>query len=138
MANPGKGLLAGLVATAVLSALMLLKGMLGLLPGLNVIKMLSGMLGVGIPVAWIVHFAIGAIWGLLFALTWRWWPGTVVVKGMAFATVVWLLMMIFVMPMAGAGFFGLNLGIMAPIMTLVLHWVFGAVMGGIVGRPRTV
>jgi hypothetical protein len=34
-----------------------------------------------------------------------------------------------VMPMVGAGLFGMNLGIMAPMMTLILHIVFGAVLG---------
>ena len=43
----------------------------------------------------------------------------------------WLLMMIAVMPMAGAGPFGLKFGPMAPVMTLVLHAIFGAVLGGV-------
>lgn len=38
-------------------------------------------------------------------------------------------MMVAVMPMAGAWIFALNLGIMAPIMTLMLHVIFGAVLG---------
>lgn len=33
------------------------------------------------------------------------------------------------MPMAGAGFFGLALGMMAPIMTLILHLIWDAVLG---------
>mgnify|MGYP000169687771 CR=1 FL=1 len=37
--------------------------------------------------------------------------------------------MLLPLPMAGAGFFGLSLGMMAPIMTLVLHLVYGAVLG---------
>lgn len=35
------------------------------------------------------------------------------------------------MPMAGAGIFGLNLGMMAPVMTLVLHLIYGAVLGAV-------
>ncbi|MEX0627252.1 MAG: hypothetical protein WD230_01325 [Cucumibacter sp.] len=42
-------------------------------------------------------------------------------------------MMILPLPMAGAGFFGLNLGIGAPIATLVLHIIFGIVLGGTYG-----
>lgn len=38
-------------------------------------------------------------------------------------------MMVMLMPMAGAGLFGMNLGVMAPVMTLVLHLIFGAVLG---------
>jgi len=42
-------------------------------------------------------------------------------------------MMVAMMPMAGAGFFGMQLGIMAPVLTLVMHIVFGAVLGGVYG-----
>lgn len=38
-----------------------------------------------------------------------------------------------VMPMTGAGIFGMNSGIMAPMMTFVLHIAFGAVLGGVYG-----
>ncbi|MEO8848412.1 MAG: hypothetical protein ABI440_07270 [Casimicrobiaceae bacterium] len=38
-----------------------------------------------------------------------------------FAIGAWLGMMIVVMPMAGAGLFGMKLGPMAPIMTLIVH-----------------
>nr|WP_244483514.1 DUF6789 family protein [Mesorhizobium sp. 1M-11] len=38
-------------------------------------------------------------------------------------------MMILPMPMAGAGLFGLALGMMAPVMTLILHFIWGAVLG---------
>lgn len=44
-------------------------------------------------------------------------------------------MMITLMPMAGAGagLFGLKMGLMAPIATLILHWIYGAVLGGLYG-----
>jgi hypothetical protein len=45
----------------------------------------------------------------------------------------WILMMAMLMPMAGAGFFGMAMGMMAPLMTLVLHVIFGAVLGGVFG-----
>ena len=50
-------------------------------------------------------------------------------KGIVFGIAAWLSMMIMVMPMAGADFFGMNFGMMAPVMTLVLHIIFGAVLG---------
>ena len=37
-------------------------------------------------------------------------------------------------PMAGAGLFGMKLGVMAPMMTFVLHLVFGAALGWFYGR----
>ena len=54
---------AGFVATVVLSALMLIKSAMGLMPELNVIKMLSSMLDGGAPaVGWVAHFFIGTMW----------------------------------------------------------------------------
>ncbi|MBI5011273.1 MAG: hypothetical protein HZC06_00110 [Methylocystis sp.] len=38
--------------------------------------------------------------------------------------------------MAGAGLFGINFGAMAPFMTLMLHIIFGAVLGGAYGLER--
>ena len=97
--------------------------------------MLSTMMGVSTAVAWMVHFGIGAMWGALFALAYRVIPGgTAVVKGMLLLTGAWLVMMIMVMPMAGAGLFGMHMGLMAPMMTLVLHLVFGVVLGLVYGN----
>ena len=33
------------------------------------------------------------------------------------------------LPMAGAGLFGLKFGMIAPVMTLILHLIWGAVLG---------
>lgn len=111
---------------------MLMKGAMGLMPHLNVIAMLAHMIGFGGPaLGWLVHFLIGTVlWGVLFALLYPSLPGSEpVVKGMVFAVGAWLLMMIVVMPMAGAHIFGLKLGIMAPVMTLILHLIWGAALG---------
>lgn len=124
------GFLAGLAATVVLSALMLLKSMMGLMPELNVVAMLGEMTGTGAVGGWILHFAIGTLlWGGLYAAMVDALGGPGMTSGVAFGVGAWVLMMIAVMPMAGAGFFGLSLGIMAPVMTLVLHIIFGAVLG---------
>ena len=139
MGNIGRGILGGIVATAVMSALMLMKSAMGVMPQLDVIQMMSMMMGVVPGVAWVAHFMIGAMWGLLFALAYNAIPGgSALVKGMLFGVGAWLAMMVMVMPMAGAGFFGMKMGLMAPMMTLVLHLVFGAVMGLVYGNPANV
>jgi hypothetical protein len=40
--------------------------------------------------------------------------------------------------MAGAGLFGVKLGMIAPVMTLILHLIWGAVLGYTYGKltPR--
>ena len=126
------GILAGVIATVVLSALMLLKGMMGMMPDLDVISMIAGMMGAGAVMGWIAHFVIGAVYGLVFASVSR--PGTtgsIVAQGVGLGVLGWLVMMIVLMPMAGGGMFGLAMpsGMMIPVATLMLHIIFGAVLG---------
>jgi hypothetical protein len=89
---------------------------------------------------------IGAfIFGGMFALLEPTLPGGKLwAKSVISAVGAWLTMMLAVMPMSGAGLFGMNLGMAAPIMTLVLHVIYGAVLGGVYaalqcrgpGRPQ--
>jgi len=142
MSTTGKSMAAGFVATIVLSILMVTKMKMGVMPELNAIKMMTtmahGMLGTpAVPIiGWIMHFMIGTVvWGVLFALIGKSLPGNgFIVKGLSFGVLAWMLMMVMVMPMAGAGFFGLSLGMMAPVITLILHLVYGAVLGGLYGK----
>lgn len=138
MSNIFKGFLAGLAATLVLSALMVMKTMMGVMPELDLPKMIAGMMGsAGTPtLGWAVHFMIGIVgYGLGMALLNERMPGnSPTVHGVTMGVVGWLLMMVMLMPMAGAGLFGMNMGLMAPMMTLVLHLVFGAVLGWVYGK----
>ena len=126
-----RGIGAGLAATMVLSMIMVAKGMMGLMPELNVIVMLSSMMKTAPIVGWGVHIMIGMLaWGLGFVAVSKYLPGrTDLAKGISFGIAAWALMMLMVMPLAGAGFFGLKMGMMAPVMTLMLHIIYGAVLG---------
>lgn len=130
------GAVAGFAATVILSAMMLAKGMMGVMPELDVIAMLSAMMGAPALMGWMGHFMIGTLaWGIGFAVLYDMIPGgSAVAKGVVFGIAAWLGMMIMVMPMAGAGLFGMAMGIMAPMMTLVLHVIFGAVLGLVFAR----
>lgn len=127
------GAVAGFAATVVLSVMMVAKGMMGIMPELDVIAMLSAMMGAPAVMGWMGHFMIGTLaWGIGFALLYDMIPGSsAVAKGVVFGIAAWLGMMVMVMPMAGAGLFGMAMGIMAPMMTLVLHVIFGAVLGAV-------
>ncbi len=127
------GAIAGFAATVVLSVMMVAKGMMGIMPELDVISMLSAMMGAPAVMGWMGHFMIGTLaWGIGFALLFDMIPGSsAVAKGVVFGIAAWLGMMVMVMPMAGAGLFGMAMGIMAPMMTLVLHVIFGAVLGAV-------
>lgn len=131
MSNASRGMLAGFAATLVLSAIMVMKSMMGLMPQLDVSAMLSNMMGSTGTGGWIAHFLIGTVlFGIAFAILFHRIPGdSAVLKGIVFASGAWLIMMIAIMPMAGAGVFGMALGIMAPAMTFMLHVIYGAVLG---------
>jgi hypothetical protein len=133
-----KGMVAGFVATIVLSALMLMKTMMGVMPEINPIKMISDMLGEPPAIGWVMHFLIGTVlWGTLFAWLDPNIPGEGHwLKGILFAVGAWLVMMIVMMPMAGAGLFGSHLGIMAPVMTLILHGIYGLILGAVYALER--
>ena len=115
--------------------MMIIKSMLELMPQMDVIAMLSGMLGVSTVTAWIVHFLIGTVgYGAAIMLASRMLAKPAVVLGLILGVIGWLIMMIVMMPMAGKGLFGMHIGIMAPTMTLVLHLIFGAVLGWVYDR----
>jgi hypothetical protein len=131
-------MLAGLSATAVLSLLMVMKAMMGLMPQLDILAMLAGAMGSpDTPlIGWIVHLAIGiVVYGAAIGVLDPKLPGTSHVGHEVMLGVIgWLIMMVVLMPMAGAGLFGMNMGVMAPMVTLVLHLIFGAVLGWFYGR----
>ena len=131
-----RGLIAGIIATAVLSILMMVKAAMGILPQFNVIALLANTLGAGPIVGWIAHIAIGVVlYGLVFAnLSGALPGGTLTIKGMVLGVIGWLVMMLVAMPVMGAGIFASNLGIPVMIATLVLHLIFGAVLGFSFGK----
>jgi hypothetical protein len=117
---------------------MLMKAMMGVMPELNPIKMIADILGAPPAAGWVMHFLIGTVlWGRLFA----WLDPTVPgeshrPKGIVFAAGTWLIMMIAMMPMAGAGLFGAHLGMTASVMTLMLHIIFRFVLGAVYALER--
>lgn len=137
-----RSMVAGFAATVVLSLLLLMKVAMGLMPELNPVAMLTDMAhaNMGMPaspmVGWVAHFMIGTVlWGILFKLLYGLLPGgNAFLKGISLSVLAWLLMMILPMPMVGAGLFRMKLGMMAPVMTLMMHLIWGAVLGYTYGR----
>ncbi len=127
------GILAGLAATIVLSLLMVMKGVMGLMPDVDIITMLAGKMGDSVMMGWVAHFMIGVLgYGVAYALVFSKLPfGGHTVRGIATGVAGWLFMMVALMPMMGAGLFGMDLpsGMMVPIATMMLHVIFGAVLG---------
>jgi len=136
--NAIKGMVGGLVATIVLSAIMVMKSMMGVMPQFDMIGMFASMAGGSPTTAWVVHLLIGIVlWGGLFAWIDPYLPiQSHWLKGTVFGIGAWVLMMIIVMPMGGAGLFTVKLGLMVTMATLVLHAIYGAVMGGVYGAQH--
>ena len=132
MSNSMKGMIAGLVATLVLSGLLLLKSTMDLVPELNMIRLLTNLGSISVVQAWMDHFIVGVVvWGLLFgaydSLASR--PAAHWLKGIIFGVFAWLVMMLAFMPLAKVGLFGYRIGPVAPAVTLLYHLVYGAVLG---------
>ncbi len=132
----GRAIAAGFLGTVVMTLLMVIKQNQGILPALDPVVMLTkmGHAKLGLPrepwVGWVLHFIMGSIvWAIIYAFVNLILPGPGAVKGLIFGVLAWLVMMLVAMPMAGKGFFGMKMGILAPILALVLHLVYGLFLG---------
>jgi hypothetical protein len=129
------GMVAGLLATVVLSAFMLMKQAMNVMPQMDMIGMISGMMNTSRAMGWVVHFIVGTVlyggvYGWLFAPL---WPQGFWLSGAAIGVVGWLIASLAMMPMAEKGIFGIRMGTMVPVMSLMMHVIFGALLGWIYG-----
>lgn len=133
--------IASFIATLVLSMIMIMKKLMGLMPVMNpiadLVTIMQNITGLTVlPLfAWILHFLIGTVmWGTLFFLLYGILPGGKLIKGILFGLGAWMSMMLTVEPLAGHGFFGLQTGFVIPVMSMMLHIVFGAILGIVYGK----
>lgn len=133
--------IASFIATLVLSMIMVMKKTMGLMPEMNPIMDLVTImqnlsaLTISPLFAWFLHFLIGTfMWGILFFLLYGRLPGGKLIKGILFGLGVWLLMMLTIEPLAGHGFFGLQTSPVIAVMSMMLHIVFGAILGIVYGK----
>lgn len=146
-----KGMIAGFVATVVVSAVDLIGNLVQNMmhaPGGDrlfhsfaaLLAFMSGnVLGSNfgnIWVGWLLHFIIGAlVLGPVFAtLAPRIPTDTPAAKGILFAVAIWLVMCLTVMPLAGLGIFGLGAGFGTMAWMLVTNVIFGIVLGRVFDR----
>ncbi|HOX90833.1 MAG TPA: hypothetical protein P5024_06955 [Burkholderiaceae bacterium] len=137
------GLTAGFAATVVLSVLMMMKHAMGLMPEVNpigdIVHLADAATGQQLPMiaGWVGHFAIGTVaWGILYSILQSALPGGAVVKGAVFGVLAWLAMMVLFMPLAGHGLFAMKLGVMAMMATLMLHLIYGIVLGVVYAKSQ--
>jgi len=138
MADLFKGITAGLIATLAVTAVLAVNAVTSLFPSLNLIALVNVTLHAP-PHAlagWIVHgTAAAAAGGSVYAwLEPRLDADHPVKRGILFGVATWLASMLLFMPAAGAGVFGLRIGVHLPIATLLLHLGYGALLGWLYDR----
>ena len=143
--------LAGFVATAVMTALMYAAPMMGM-PKMDIATMLGAMfLASPASAFWLgimIHFMMGTLlFPAIYRFTLQPGSGSGTGRGVLLGVILWAAANLMVMPMMGAihpmvksgmmpapGFLMLNLGLMAPIGSLIGHLLYGALLGKLAGR----
>jgi len=130
-----RGMLAGLAATTALSIVLLILQLIGLTPQLDLIAVLARALGErSLAAGWVANYFVGVfLWGPAFVWADRKMFFTHTFNGAMIGSDVWLGVMFIIMPLAGEGLFGMNLGLATPTLTLFLHWLYGIVLGATYG-----
>ena len=137
--NIGRALLGGLIGTLAITFLMYVGGPMMGLPKMDIAAMLGTMVG-GWVWGMIVHILNGVV---IFPLIYAYFlfgklPGAPYGKGILWGLSLWLLAQLVVMPMMGAGVFGLKMnGIMSAFGSLMGHVIYGALLGVIAGHGHS-
>jgi uncharacterized membrane protein YagU involved in acid resistance len=126
-----QALTGGIIATAVMTMLMLVAPMMGM-PDMKIGNMMAGFMGIPIWAGWGMHVMIGIIWAMVYVFLVRdRFSLSPAFKGMLFAILPWMLMQLMVMPMMGMGVFSANSteALKMVMGTLMGHLVYGLVLG---------
>jgi len=120
----GNGLVAGFIATLVLSALH------------EPITLVTTAVGVRAPVTGLLfHFFVGTLmWGSVFGLVHDYLFGPSWLRGILFSVGAAVLVMFAIAPLTGSGFLCLRLGAFAPLVVVLFHLAYGAILGAIYGK----
>jgi Family of unknown function (DUF6789) len=119
----GNGIVAGFIATFVMSALH------------EAVALVTAVVGMRAPVGLLFHFFVGTlIWGGLFGVVQDWLAGPSWLRGILFGFGAALVVLFVIAPLAGSGLMCLKLGVFAPIIVASFHVGYGAVLGLVYGK----
>ena len=119
----GNGIVAGFIATFVMSALH------------EPMALVTAAVGMHAPAGFLFHFFVGTLlWGSLFGLAHDWLPGPSWLRGIVFGFVAALAVLFVIAPLAGSGVLCLKLGVFAPIVVALFHVAYGAILGLVYGK----
>ncbi len=137
--NAARAAVAGLVATGVMTALLLVEPSVGL-PKIAIGQILSSSLGLasarlagGAALGWAIHFAIGMALALVYAAIFHSrLPGTPLARGLFYGVLVFIAAQLVFMPLVGGGVFSRGDGQLLA-GSLLGHLVYGGLTGWIYG-----
>ena len=133
--NWGRAILAGLVATLVMTAVGLWLAPLMGVPRMNPAEMLAGAMGGNLALGWLAHLMVGVVLAIGYALLAPALPGAPWIRGALYGLAPWLLAQVAVMPMMGMPLFSGSLAMAGG--SLIGHLVYGATLGGVYGDSST-
>ena len=119
----GNGIVAGFIATFVMSALH------------EPVALVTAAVGLHAPLGLLFHFFVGTLlWGGAFGFVHDYLFGRSWLRGVVFAGAAALIVMLIIAPLTGSGFLCLKLGLFAPIVVALFHLAYGAILGAIYGK----
>lgn len=128
MINIGKGIIAGLLASAAVSGAIFLGSLAGAVPAADPVRALSGVMLSPPGLGWVMHFAVGTfLWGPLLAVLSPILPSPFWFKGVVFGALAWLLMLLVTWGTDPAS------PPQPDPVPILLHLLFGGVLGWIYG-----
>ena len=124
--NLRQAVLAGIVGTVVVDLL----GFVFTQQFWDIPTLLGTKLGAGLAAGVVLHYGIGVVLAIIYAALAPSLPGGRYVRPLIYATVETVLgVYLFMFPLVGAGPFGLGLGAMVPVISMLRHWGFAAALG---------
>lgn len=133
--NAGRAIAAGLIATATMTALLLIEPSIGL-PQIAIgqilstsIAVTSAHLSLGAFSGWVVAFLVGVVFALIYAGYFAGHlPGSPFTRGVIYGVLVFLLAQIIFMPAVGGGLFSRG-DLHMLVGSLLGHVIYGGVLG---------
>jgi len=126
-----RAVIAGIIGTALMTAVGVWIGPLMNMPRMNPAEMLAGAMGGNLLLGWIAHFMIGTMLALTYAWAAPLLPGPSLARGALFGLAPFLVAQILVMPLMGLPVFSGSV-IMA-LGSLVGHLIYGAGVTAVYG-----
>lgn len=117
MDHIGRGIIAGFIATLILSSVFH-----------PIVRIASSAGDPSAAVGWLMHFLVGTfLWGASFGALHRMLPGPLWLRGLTFGLTAWTLVIGGTWLLARCGISSINLG--APAMMLFVHVAYGLLLG---------